>query len=957
MGNCKGKLSKESKNQMRGEAYTRPSKPDTQEKETIHVEGKPVIKNDNNKDAVVINAKIPFVNPETPTKSESVMQGPNTSVSDTNGLKASGSTGKQDKKQHESDAIPQKCVEKQNKDVLSSVNIKNNIGEETNLKEAPQIDISLNKVPGSKSDDAEDDHSYLFAAGRKDEEPQIEISEFIDKKTGKSDDSAHKDVVISTNEAGPTDKATNDSSTTETNSIKKVDDLQTDDTGGNDSESVNGGSDQTKGIENNPNSKPSDKSQPDNGPSDNQQSCKPSDKSQPENGPSENQQNSKPSDKPQSENGPSDNQQSSKPSDKSQPENAASDNQQNNKDPTGYEGSKFSKPGDEQDREISEEMKNGKLNEKKKKKKKKRDKYDGPPANTVIHHYYGHAETVNIGNDNINYYNGGKEEPKIEEDEIQPNYTISALKMEILLAVSKSVGIFHGPKVNGTCWRVGEDKIITAAHVVNDNIWNKTLRTEYEQSLDKCCVDFNYVDKNKRSSKDSDLNVFKLEPQVMYKNEVLDVAVLKLKREKNKNFPPPLDLFESLDPEKDDDKVIYLIGHNKSDEKTFNFGIGLWTPTETKMKGMEKFCEEYGKPNGYIGLDRKDRLVIKCEFVSGASGCPGVVIYKDKAYVVLVYIRGFPDFYFSQQFPERKREEFPKERLLQQGVNIGSVFKTMTENAVHLGLRNEIFPIEANLEQQASGQNLYAIGGASSFQNEKNSKGQETENKNGKGTTCTEGHSETAIPDSAKYNRQPSYALAIDDRVDIAFPLIKSPVDDTDITLQHSHSQNITVPRNEQNVQQESILDVNKDSQSQMENASSEILDMVPGEKIVPYSNPGKTQPVKDITIEEWIGNDMQAYKEKQLKELDLSMLSKAINIAKANSVALQLGLSQSDFEIIKHDAQTDLCYRILYKWRNKTGSSATLERLIGILFCAWECDNESVFTDQLKSAIIKVIK
>lgn len=100
-----------------------------------------------------------------------------------------------------------------------------------------------------------------------------------------------EDVVISSNEASPTDKATNDSSTTETSSIKKVDNLPTDNAGGNDSETMKGGSDKTKEIDNNPNSKPSDKSQPENG---------------------------------------------------------SSDNQQNNEDPTGYEGSKFSKPGDEQ---------------------------------------------------------------------------------------------------------------------------------------------------------------------------------------------------------------------------------------------------------------------------------------------------------------------------------------------------------------------------------------------------------------------------------------------------------------------------------------------------------------------------------------------------------------------------------------------------------------------------------
>lgn len=38
----------------------------------------------------------------------------------------------------------------------------------------------------------------------------------------------------------------------------------------------------------------------------------------------------------------------------------------------------------------------------------------GPPANAIIHHYYGYTETVNIGNDNINYY-VEKKEPKKEK--------------------------------------------------------------------------------------------------------------------------------------------------------------------------------------------------------------------------------------------------------------------------------------------------------------------------------------------------------------------------------------------------------------------------------------------------------------------------------------------------------------------------------------------------------------
>ncbi|CAC5419696.1 unnamed protein product [Mytilus coruscus] len=342
---------------------------------------------------------------------------------------------------------------------------------------------------------------------------------------------------------------------------------------------------------------------------------------------------------------------------------------------------------------------------------------------------------------------------------------------------------------------------------------NGIINTEIESELERCYVDFDYTEKTKRTSNAESDFVFKIEPQVMYRNEVLDVAVLKLKREKHKQFPPPLESFDSLDPDKDDDKAIYLIDHDKSDEKKFNFGIGLWNPTDERMKGIEKFCKEYGKGNGYIGLDRKDRLVIQCKFVSGASGCPGVIIYKRKAFVVLVYVRGYPDFYYSKQLPDREREKFPKERLLQQGVNIGYVFKTMTTSKMHLGLRNEIFPHEAYLEQQSSGQHQYTIGGAktstdtyksdSLFGNINHLKDiPETQNNMEKGTTCTEEYSETAIPEAAKYNRQESYALATGKRGDIVYPQMQPPADDTDKTLQHGNGQNFAFYRNEQDSKQ-----------------------------------------------------------------------------------------------------------------------------------------------------------
>ncbi|XP_052091079.1 uncharacterized protein LOC127727977 isoform X2 [Mytilus californianus] len=720
MGNCKGKISKESKSQMREDTY----RPSDKGKVKDSVGDKLDNKNGINKEDAEAT-KIPFVNPEIPTKSETVLQSTNTSVSGMNGLKATDYMKEQDHKQHEPEAsFSENPVESSNKDgLLTRADTENDKGEETN-NESP-TGIPLNKVPGSQSSDAETDRSYLFAHGRKEEEPQIEESEFINKKTGKSDDSsAHKDEVSSLNETGPTDKAMADASTTfeETSPEKKVDNLPTDNAGGNDSEAVKGRSDQSNGLKND---------------------------------------------------------QIGKHSDKSQPENAQSDNQQNSDDPTGYKGSKFAKLADIQDKKISEEMKEMNSKKTKGKEKKKKSKFE-PPPNANIQHYYKYAAVVNIGNDNV--YMGqvdGKEKEEQEKvEKFQPTSTISTMEMEILVEVSKSVGYFHGPIKTGTCWRVGEDKIITAAHVVYDNIWNTVLDIPYEAELDNIKVDFDYI------SEKSPV-FFKVEPRILFKDESLDVAVLRLIPDNRKPFPPPLKKFYRLNPKKDEDKHIYLISHNKGIKKEVNSGIGIWNPTEKRMEDLERFCQKYGQQNGYIELDRKDRLVIQCEFVGGASGSPGIVIFNNVAHVVFVYIRGFPSFYHRKQFPEEERRKFPRDKLLQQGVNIGNLYDAMSKTKVNLC--NEIFHEEAKKREQNIKQHKLAITDVNSSNTDKTERSidsgkdkmdnisskSEVEIPISKVTACTD-QSEDKIPDAASYNRLMSH---------VSVPgqtYISSPEEDTD---------------------------------------------------------------------------------------------------------------------------------------------------------------------------------
>lgn len=213
-----------------------------------------------------------------------------------------------------------------------------------------------------------------------------------------------------------------------------------------------------------------------------------------------------------------------------------------------------------------------------------------------------------------------------------------------------------------------------------------------EQDLKNIKVDFDYI--LEKSS-----TFFKVELRVLFMDDSLDVAVLQLKPDDQLQLPPPLKIFERLYSQHDEDKHIYLISHNKGFKKEVNFGIGIWNPTDKRIEDLKDVCQKYGEPDGYKELDRKDRLIVQCDFVGGASGSPGIVIYNNVAHVVFVYIRGFPSFYYKQQFPEEQRRKFPKDKLLQQGVNIGCLFDTMSKNAVNLTLRNEIFPVEVKLEQ------------------------------------------------------------------------------------------------------------------------------------------------------------------------------------------------------------------------------------------------------------------
>lgn len=60
--------------------------------------------------------------------------------------------------------------------------------------------------------------------------------------------------------------------------------------------------------------------------------------------------------------------------------------------------------------------------------------------------------------------------------EIQQTGRMKFKVTSVLNKASESVGYLHGKRKTGTCWRVGIDKIITAFHVVRDNICKLCMR-------------------------------------------------------------------------------------------------------------------------------------------------------------------------------------------------------------------------------------------------------------------------------------------------------------------------------------------------------------------------------------------------------------------------------------------------------------------------------------------------
>lgn len=194
----------------------------------------------------------------------------------------------------------------------------------------------------------------------------------------------------------------------------------------------------------------------------------------------------------------------------------------------------------------------------------------------------------------------------------------------------------------------------------------------------------------------SELKSFKFRPIVHFDDRELDVAVLELNVTGDTEVPCALQEFSK--PVKG--KAFRLIGHPGSshmcldNDKRF---VDLSECFEDMQLAREKSLKHVGRDFDcapYDVLHNQTRVLFHSRFSKGASGSPGVFVNAGgQVAVATMLLCGYPDWLYDPKVEQSKKDSWPKEYAVEQGVNMESVFFKMKERCPDLC--REIFPTAA----------------------------------------------------------------------------------------------------------------------------------------------------------------------------------------------------------------------------------------------------------------------
>ena len=192
-------------------------------------------------------------------------------------------------------------------------------------------------------------------------------------------------------------------------------------------------------------------------------------------------------------------------------------------------------------------------------------------------------------------------------------------------------------------------------------------------------VNFNFLS----TSNTATITKFYLTSNVVFEDEVLDIAVVELKP--GPELPPPFRNFSQPQP----GSKSTFVGHPSGEPKQLNQVDGLSAVNEPIKEEAVEWSSRLARYDGFAGMDAPGRILFTCSFQKGGSGSPGIALIGEQAVVVTVLLHGYPDWFYDPNFDQNIKNSIGNQQRIEQGVSMKDLYFRMRD--VNTVLRDAIF--------------------------------------------------------------------------------------------------------------------------------------------------------------------------------------------------------------------------------------------------------------------------
>ena len=164
-----------------------------------------------------------------------------------------------------------------------------------------------------------------------------------------------------------------------------------------------------------------------------------------------------------------------------------------------------------------------------------------------------------------------------------------------------------------------------------------------------------------------------LTSNVVFRNESLDIAIVKLRTLGSQALPEPLTLCKNTLLHVEDQFT--FVGHPGGEIKQLNSIDGFVQLTNEQKKKAVKFSHQVTGTDGFDGIDNPERILFHCSFQKGGSGSPGLVVVGNIPVVITVLLHGYPDWFYDSKVDKRIKDTVHNHNKIEQGVLMESLYQ------------------------------------------------------------------------------------------------------------------------------------------------------------------------------------------------------------------------------------------------------------------------------------------